>query len=150
MPAAEKNVVLTGARARFLINGVKVGFATNVSVSETITYEPVQVLDNIQVQEHVPTGYDVTLSMSRIRIVGKTLKSQGFFPSVGANAEEHLSNVLTNGELVCVLEDNETGTILGTFEQCKVQSHNWTINARGIVGNDVTFVCIRVKDESEV
>jgi len=150
MTASEKNVVFTGARARFLVNGIKIGFATNVTVSEEIAYDPVEVLDNIQVQEYVPTAYRVTLTMSRIRIVGKTLKSQGFFPKIGGNAEEHLSNILTNGELVCTVEDNETGTIMATFEQCKVASHNWTVNARGIVGNDVTFVCIRVKDESEI
>ena len=150
MPAPEQNVVFTGARARFLINGVKIGWATNVSVSEEITYEPVEVLDNIQVQEHVPTAYRVTLTASRVRIVGKTLKSQGFFPSVGANAEAHLSNILTNGELACTIEDNETGAILAQFTQVKIASHNWAVNARGIVGNDVTFVAILLKDESEI
>ena len=150
MPAPEKNVVFTGARARLLIEGVKVGWATNVAVSEEITYEAVEVLDNIQVQEHVPTAYRVTLTASRVRIVGKTLKSQGWFPSIGANAETHLSNILTSGDLAVTIEDNETGAILAQFEQVKVASHNWTVNARGIVGNDVTFVAIRLKDESEI
>lgn len=150
MPAPEKGLVFTGARARFLIDSVKIGFATNVAGSEEIDYEEVLVLDNIQTQEHVPIGYRVTLTASRVRIIGKTLKSQGFFPSVGGNAEEHLSNILTNGELQVQIEDNETGEIFAQYEQVKVASHNWTINARGIVGNDMTFVAIRLKDESEV
>ena len=150
MAAPEKNLVVTGARVRFSIDGVKIGLASSISINETISYDPVEVLDNIQVQEYVPTAYNVTLSMSRIRITGKTLKSQGFFPKLGANAEEHLSNILTNGDLVCTVEDTQTGNLLATFEQCKVSSHNWTINARGIVGTDVTFVAIRVRDESEI
>jgi hypothetical protein len=150
MPAPEKGVIFTGARARFLIDGVKIGWATSVSGSEEVVYEDVEVLDNIQVQEHAPIGYRVTLSASRVRIVGKTLKSQGFFPSVGNNAEEHLKNILTNGELQVQIEDNETGSIIAQYEQVKVASHNWTINARGVVGNDMTFVAIRMKDESEV
>ena len=150
MPGDVKGQVFTGARARFLIEGVKIGFATNVSGSEEIDYENVEVLDNIQTQEHVPIAYRVTLTASRVRIVGRTLKSQGFFPSVGGDPEEHLKNILTNGELGVQVEDNETGSIFASYEQVKVASHNWTINARGIVGNDMTFVAIRVKDESEI
>ena len=37
-----------------------------------------------------------------------------------------------------------------TEEQVKIASHNYAINARGIVGQDVTFNAIRLKDESEV
>lgn len=150
MPAPEKGLVFTGARARFLINGVKIGFATNVSGSEEIQYDPIEVLDNIQVQEYVPIGYTCSLSASRVRIIGKTLKSQGFFPSLGTNAEEHLENVLNSGDLVCQIEDNATGQIFANYEQVRVASHNWTITARGIVANDMTFVAIRQRDESEI
>lgn len=150
MPASEKNVVFSGARAQFLVNGIKIGFGTNVTVTEEIQYEPVVVLDNVQIQEFVPVGYTCSLTASRIRIVGKTLKSQGFFPSIGSNAEEHLENILTSGDMTCLILDNQTKTDLATFEQVKVASHNWTVSARGIVGNDITFVAIRVRDESEI
>lgn len=150
MSAPEKGLVFTGARARLSINGKKVGWATNVSGSEEVQYDEAEVLDNIQVQEHVAVRYRASLSMSQIRIVGQTLKSQGFFPKLGANSDEHLRNILTSGDLVATIEDNETGDILATYEQVKVASHNWSINATGIVGEDVTFVAIRVKDESEV
>lgn len=150
MGAPEKGLVFTGARARFLLNGKKVGWATNVSGSEEIQYDEAEVLDNIQIQEHVPVRYRCTLTMSQIRIVGQTLKSAGFFPKLGANGEEHLRNILTNGELVATIEDNETSQILAAYEQVKVASRNFTINATGIVGEDVNFVAIRTSDESEV
>ena len=98
----------------------------------------------------MPTGYTCSLTAGLFRIVGKTLKSQGWFPSLGANTEEHLSNILTNGTLVATIEDNQTGEIIATYEQVKIRSHNFTIDARGVVGEDVEFVAIRAKDESEV
>jgi hypothetical protein len=145
----EKGRLFTGARARFSIEGVKVGYARNVAVSEAITYEPVAVLDNIEVEEYVPTGYEVTFTASQFRIIGETLKSLGWFPKIGANTEEHLENILISGDLVATIEDTKTGNLFAVLEQVKVQSHNWTVDARGVVGEDVTFVAVRVKDESE-
>ena len=145
---AEKGRLLTGARARFLIDGVKVGYARNINISEQIQYDPVEILDNIQVEEHVPVAYRVTFTASQFRIVGETVKSLGYFPSLGADTNEHLENILISGELTATIEDTKTNKIVSTLEQVKVQSHNWTIDARGVVGEDLEFVAIRVRDES--
>lgn len=147
---AEKGRLFTGARARFSINGVKVGYARNVAVTEEIQYDPVEILDNIEVEEYVPVAYRVTFTASQFRIIGETVKSLGYFPNVGSNVEEHLENILVSGDLTATVEDTRTGSIYATLEQVKVASHNWTIDARGVVGEDLTFVAIRVKDESEV
>lgn len=147
---AVKGNLFTGARARFSIEGVKVGFARNVTVREEIQLDPVEVLDNIEVEEYVPVAYRVTFSASIFRIVGETLKSLGYFPETGANTAEHLTNILTTGELTATIEDTRTGKIFATLEQVRIQSHNWTIDARGVVGEDIEFVSIRLKDESEV
>lgn len=146
---AEKGRLFTGARARFSINGVKVGYARNVAVTEEIQYDPVEILDNIEVEEYVPVAYRVTFTASQFRIIGETVKSLGYFPNVGTNVEEHLENILISGDLTATVEDTKTGKIFATLEQVKVASHNWTIDARGVVGEDLTFVAIRVKDESE-
>jgi len=146
----EKGRVFTGARARFLLKGKKVGYATNVAGSEEIQYDPVEVLDNIQVEEHVPVAYRVTFTASLVRIIGETVKTLGFWPSQGSSPEDHLRNILLQGDLVAVIEDNKTGKPMMTLEQVKLASHNFTVNARGIVGQDLTFVGIRMKDESEV
>ena len=60
--------VLTGARARFSISGVKVGYATGVSVREMLTMEPLKVLDEIQVKEHVPIDYEVSMTADMVRL----------------------------------------------------------------------------------
>lgn len=145
---AEKGRLLTGARARFSLNGVKVGYARNVTLGEEIQYDPAEVLDNIEVEEFAPVAYRVTFNAGQFRIVGETVKSLGWFPPVGANTEEHLENILTQGDLTATLEDNKTNRVIATVEQVKVSGHNYTVDARGIVGEDVNFVAIRVRDES--
>lgn len=147
---AEKGNLFTGARARFSLNGVKVGFARNVTVREEVQLDPVEVLDNIEVEEYVPVAYRVTFSASIFRIIGETLKSRNWFPNTGQNTQEHLTNILNTGDLTATIEDTRSGNIFATLEQVRIQSHNWTIDARGIVGEDVEFVAIRLKDESEV
>jgi len=147
---AEKGRVFTGCRALFMLRGAKVGYATNVAGSEEIQWDPVEVLDNIQVEEHVPVAYRVTFTASLVRIVGETVKSLGWWPQQGTGPEEHLRNILLQGELVAVIQDNKTKKIMMTLEQVKLASHNFSINARGMVGQDLTFVAIRMKDESEV
>ena len=148
---AEKGRLLTGARALFSIDGVKVGYATSVSITETVNYEDVEVLDNIEDEEHVPIGYKIeNFTASRFKIIGETLKSLSWFPKTGANVEEHLENILSTGDLVATLEDTKTGKLFATVEQVKVQSQNYTVNARGIVGEDISFKAIRLKDESEI
>ena len=82
--ALPKGNVFTGARARFIIEGRVIGFATNCSGGEEIRYEPVEVLDNIQVQEYVPVGYTVTFQASRVRLIGRSVRSPdvNIFPNV--------------------------------------------------------------------
>ena len=147
---AAKGNLFTGARARFSIGGVKVGYARNVAITEEIEYQPVEVLDNIEVEEHVPVAYRVRFSASKFRIVGETLKTQRWFPATGKSTDDHLSNILDTGVLEAQIEDTKTGKIITYLDQVKIASHNWTVDARGSVGEDIEFVAIRTKDESEL
>ena len=147
---AEKGRVYTGARARFSIRGRKVGYATQVNGTEEIEYQPVEVLDNIEVEENVPVAYRCSLTASHVRIIGETDKSLAFFPKNGKNTEEHLSNILAQEDMVATLEDSKTSAISMTAEQVKIASRNFAVSARGIVGTDNSFVLIRMKDESEI
>lgn len=147
---AEKGRLITGARARFSIEGVKVGYAQSVSLGEEYQVEEVQTLDNIEVEENVIVGYRVTFSCRFFRIINESLKSLGYMPSVGQNSEDHLANVLASGDLTATLEDTKTGKLYATVEQVKVTSRNYQTDARGLIGEDVTFSAIRIRDESEL
>ena len=145
-----KGRVLTGIRARFSLNGVKVGYARRVSLGDSYQFEPMDVLDNIETEEHVVTGYQVdTFTAGMFRIVGETLVSAGYMPRKGKSAQEHLENVLLQGELTATIQDTKTGKNIAIITGVKIASRNYTIDARGATGEDVTFVATRAKDESE-
>lgn len=145
-----KGNILTGCRARFSLNGVKVGYATNVTLTENIERQPIEVLDNVEVAEFVPTAYRVTMRASFFRIVGNTIKGNGWFPATGKDPAEHLTNILNSGDLVATLEDSKTGMVLANVTGVQIASHNYTITARGVVGEDAEFVAIRMIDETEI
>ena len=134
--------VFSGPRARFKVNGNIVGFAGGVSGSESIDYEPVDVLDLLEVREYVPVAYRATLSAQIFRVIGQSLKAAGIFPQE--------KDILTSGDLTCVLEDSLTGNTAAQFEACKCSEHAFDITARGIVSENVSFVTIRMKDEFDI
>lgn len=144
-----KGNVFTGARARLEINGVKVGYATNCNFREEIQYDPVETFDNLEIEEHVPVRYRISFSMGFVRVIKNTLKRDGIFPAGGSNKDERLRNVLTAGNLLVTLSDPTTGTILATVEQAKATTTDFQVSATGIVGQNVDFVAIRMRDESE-
>lgn len=134
--------VLSGARSLFKVDGTIVGFAGGVSGSEQIEYEPVDVLDLLEVREFVPVAYRCTLSAQIFRVVGQSLKKLGIFPQE--------ANILTSGDLTCTVTDILTGNTVAQFEACKCSEHAFDITARGIVSENVNFVTIRLKDEFDI
>lgn len=143
-----KGAILSGCRARFSIKGVQVGYARGVQFSESVQFEEAAVLDNVEVEEFVPVAYRVRLSCSMFRLVGETLKKAGWFAGVGKNTREHMQNLLLSRDLVATLEDTKTGQIVATVEQVQIASHNWSVDAMGVVGEDVEFVAVRARDET--
>lgn len=142
--------VFTGCRARFQLNGKTVGYATGVTVRETITYEPIKVLDNIQTKEHAPTDYDVSMTADMVRIVGESVKTAGYFPKQGTTPQEHLSNIIAEGVLTATILDNQTGKVVRSVEGVRITESSMTVTARGVVGENVSMVAIRARDEADV
>ena len=146
---AERGRVYTGARSRFTLQGITLAFAVSVTAREEIQYEPVETLDNIKVQEHPPVAYRASMSASQVRIVGETVRSLGLFPKLGATTQEFLLNILTLEDLVAQLEDSKTGLVVANVLGVKLATRDFTVNARGVVNEDLTFVAIEISDESE-
>jgi hypothetical protein len=129
-------------------------------------YEPVDTLDNIETAEYVPVGYRVTFSCAVFRTVAGTTatgpistngprapkegelgslkkNSVGLFPrSTGTPSE-----ILTNGSMSASITDRLTNTTLYTLQEVKAQTLNFSITARGIVAQNVTFNAIRMGSE---
>ena len=142
---AELGRVLSGARARLMIEGVPVMYATNVSYSEEIQYDPVEVLDKLDVAEHVPVAYRVTFSSQHVRVVLNPIKNRD-----GVEIFPRLEDILTTGEMTATVEDSVTGAVVASIERVRASRYTQNIGARAMVLTDVEFVAIRVRDESEI
>lgn len=148
---AEKGRLHTGPRARFKLNNKVIAYATDVSFSENITFEPIKILDSIEIEEHVPVDYEVTgFSCRKFRPVGETLKGSGLFPKLGNTPGDHLLNILNAGEMTATIEDTRTGRVIATLEGVKIASQDMQVQARQVTSGNVQFVAKRVKDEFEV
>lgn len=142
---AFRGLVLTGARARLSIDGVKVALCLNVSYGEEIQHDPVEPLDQYEVAEHVPVAYRCTFNSQMVRIITNAIKNRDgvvIFPT--------LENILTRGEMTATVEDPTTGTTVANIERVKATRYQNNVGARGIVLTDVDFVAIRIRDESEL
>lgn len=142
MATPEKKLnVFSGARALLTYNSEAVGYCAGVSGSESISYEPVEVLNLLEVKEFIPTGYHVTLSAQMFRLIDGSLKQQGIFPKY--------DNILTTGEVSAVVADR-TGVVIGAFNGVKCAAHSFDITARGLVSENVEFNVIKLLDSSEL
>lgn len=132
----------SGARAIFFIGGLEVGFAGGVSGEEMIDYEPIDVLNLLEVREHVPVAYRVSMNAQIFRVVGNSLKAQGIMP--------RLEDIITSGDLEAAVQDNVTAQTVQLFQGVRCAGHSFDITARGVVNENVPFVAIRTLDEFEV
>lgn len=133
---------LYGARCRFKINGQKMAYAGGVSGDEQIDYEPIDVLDLLEVLEHVPIAYRANFNANFFRVVGNSLKNQGIFPIQ--------NNILTSGALEASAEDRLTGRTIALFQGVRTTTKNFDLQARARLTENAAFVAIRMLDESTV
>ncbi len=150
LPQGTGTKTFSGARAIFVFNGTPVAFASGVDGSEEIQYLPVEVLDNLEVVEFVPVGYRVTLGCQMFRTIAKgpstddtpgSIKQQNIFPLE--------QNILTTDGVDVFILDRLSSKTIATFHNVKTASYRFSITARGIVAQNVTFVTTRMTDESE-
>lgn len=142
--------VISGARAIALFNDAVIGYASGVNISEEIMYEQVETLDHLEVREHVPTGYRVTLSCSIFRTVSLaaptddspgSLEQQNIFPA--------FNQILYLAGVSFAVQDSISNKTIMLLKDVKAASQDFRVTARGIVGQNVTFVTTRAFDESQ-
>jgi hypothetical protein len=145
--AVTKGNVVSGSRVKLLLNNSEVGYATIASYVETISYDPIAVLDQMEIAEHVPVAYDVAFTASRVFLVNKSLKEKDIMPKFGGTSEQFLINLINTQGMNAQIVDSQAGGIV-LLTGVKITSHNLTFGARAVVGEDVTFVAIRAIDQT--
>lgn len=152
LPAGPGTRTFSGSRAIFMYNGALIGFASGCDGSEEIMYEPVDTLDNLAVIEHVPVGYRVTFRARIFRTIARgggiaeenpgSLKEIGIFP--------RLDQMLKLDGVDAVIIDEISQKVIWQIQGCKASQYSFDITARGIVAQDIQFVGIKARDESEI
>ena len=104
--------------------------------------EPVDVLDLIEVLEHVPVGYRANLNAELFRVIGESLKNLAIFPQN--------DQILTSGALEASVEDSITRRTAYLFQGCKASTNSFNFSARALVTTSMAMVAIRVLDESNI
>lgn len=150
--------VFTGARALLLFGTTVVGYAVACTGTAGITYQPLNVLGNLAVEEHVPTAYTVEFSAQLARLAKfSRLKAQSSFPGrYSANGKSSPAimpsygsdgtNILKSGELVANIQDIITQKNVYSVESVKCSQKSWEATAGGFMTENATFVA-RIMNE---
>lgn len=141
--------VFSGPRCRFTMNGTVVALGRDVAASEEIRYDPLEVLNNIEVEEHIPVGYVASMSASQIMQVDKTLEALEIFPKKGQDHVAFLRNILTLPDLIAQVEDEITDIVVARVFGVKLASRQFSVNARGTVPMELSFVARRAVSAEE-
>ena len=147
LPTGNGSRVFSGARCLFSYNGEVVAWASGVSGTRQIQYDPVDVLDNLAPAEYVPVGYRVNFSAQIFRTIAingtqeGSLTRQNIFPS--------FSKILYIEGVDALITDEITKQILYKLKTCKAESENFSIQARAIVGQNVGFNAIQMLEDGD-
>jgi len=118
-----------------------VGRATNLTPNERFNQEAVREIGEIKVVENVPLRYEGSFTLTKFKIIKKSLKQSGLVPSV--------DNVLSKDLLNFTVIDKITGKPLTTFQGCSCDDYRETIAANAIIGEDATFFFLKRIDYDE-
>lgn len=135
--------VFSGARAKLIVNGQEIGFATGVSASENIQLQRVDVLGNIDSQEIVPVSRVVSIQADFVRITNKSLNELGIMP------RGNTVDVLSFPEITLEVYDQIGDAPVWRVEGARCESRSWQVQSGSIVTVNASFQARRIFDEQD-
>lgn len=132
--------ILTGARAKVLINGTAIGLFSNASWSIRQEKQPAFILGRYNPAEIVPTTQEpVQMTLTGYRVV-----NAGPYQVADATL---LKNLLLEQDFSVTIIDRQTGETVFTAVGCRVQGWSSGVAARGISDLRIEVIGIRGEDE---
>tara|TARA_Y100001973_G_scaffold104228_1_gene173566 strand:+ start:643 stop:1068 length:426 start_codon:yes stop_codon:yes gene_type:complete len=132
---------ISGARCRFLLNGKEIGWATGVSATENIMQQPIDVLGRLDPMEIEATGRQISLQCSLVRILSSGIANQGGWATGDTDA------VVEFSAMTAEIYDPITDQAIWRLEGLKPQTRSWSVDSRGVMTSNVSFVGLRMFDE---
>ncbi len=136
-----------GGNVRLKANGAVIGWARQVGFTEEYSQEAVEVLDKLEVAEHATTGYRCSATFGFLRVPGNSLRALGLQPGAGATSAELRTAILSQPEFTLEIENSTTGELIAKLSRCKISNTNFSVDARGLVGHNVSINAIRLSEE---
>lgn len=137
MAEGERGRILSGARARLLVDGLKVGYVTGLDVNQEVQLEAVRPIDTIAVEEYVAVGYEVSWSAELVRVIREDSHGRIWFQT--------FDELIAGGrELTMAVLDKVEDVVTHSLEGVKVGQHNFRIAGRTLASrmvNGVARVC---------
>lgn len=132
--------ILTGARAKVMVNGNLVGLFSQCTWSIRQGKDPAFILGRYNPAEIVPTTQEpVQISLSGYRVVDAG-------PYKVANATL-LKNLLSEEDFSIAILDRQTNKLIFTAVGCRVQGWSSGVAARGVSDIRIDITGIRGEDE---
>ena len=141
---AEKRA-FSGARAVLRVNGKEIGYATGVNGTETIDYQPIEVLGEVDVVEYEVVARRVNFTASFVRIIDASLFAQGIFPKSGQGTTADLVNF---PPMEADIFDTVSDKPMYRFAGVKPTTRSFTIDRGSVMTVNASFVATRMLDES--
>lgn len=138
--------VFSGPKAMLYKDGTRVGYATDVSGSLDLTQVPIETLGDIDPVEIVTTGRRASGSVGRVRLSTQDAVSLGLIPGGGATTAE----VVEFGGITMQVYDQVGDRVLYQFEGVKFSGVGWSVGARSITIENMSFVGLRMKLGTEL
>lgn len=133
--------VFSGARAKLIVDGEEIGFATGVSASEQISHQRVDILGSIDSQELVPVSRVVSLQADFVRITNTSLSDLGIMP------RGNTADVINFPEITLEVYDQISDTPVWRVEGARCESRSWQVQSGSIVTVNASFQARRLYDE---
>jgi hypothetical protein len=134
---------ISGSRAKLFLGDTEVGFAVNVSGTETQMLQRIDAMGDAYSKEIVAVRRVASFTAAHVRIKNGSLKA------LGAMARGSTTNILNFPPLTALLYDDLLDEPIEKITGCVAEQRSWSVDAAGIVNENVSFQAIRMKDEDE-
>lgn len=141
------NRVMTGSRARFYMNGMQIGYAMGVTITENIQQEPVNCLDNIRPSEFATVGYSVTMRTRLYKLPNEDIVNAGLWPKHGRDPDELKNLLLTFESLTADVYDSFKGVFVAKVYGIVPTTKTIDFQPRGLVVEDCQWLALGFSTE---
>lgn len=139
--------VMTGARAKVSVAGKPVGIFNNISYGQTFTADPIFILGAYGPVETVYTAQDaINITASGWRVIDHGPHAEAAVPSLS----ELLRHEYIEITVFDRLDTDPAGKPIAKFHRCRPVSYNTTLANRQPSEVQITFIGLRMDDETKV